>query len=195
MSGNENNNLQLRDGDVLTIRQTQGWNDIAASATVRGEVQHPGSYGIRPGERLSSVLERAGGFSPQAYPYGAVLMRREVREIEMKSHLALVQRLKAEQVNLRALPDTDVDQRNAKLTAIAQTETTLTQLESTAPVGRVVMHIQPDINRWRNTPADVALRDGDVLLIPKKENYVMVSGQVFNQTAISYRPGRSATGI
>lgn len=192
LSGNDNNNLQLRDGDVLTIRQTQGWNDIAALATLRGEVQHPGSYGIRPGERLSSVLERAGGFSLQAYPYGAVLMRREVREVEMKSHLALVQRLKAEQVNLRALPETDVDQRNAKLTAIAQTETTLTQLESTAPVGRVVMHIQPDIHRWRDTAADVALRDGDVLLIPKKENYVMVSGQVFNQTAISYHPGRSA---
>jgi polysaccharide export outer membrane protein len=192
LSGNENNNLQLRDGDVLTVRQTPGWNDIAASATVRGEVQHPGSYGIRPGERLSSVLERAGGFSPEAYPYGAVLMRREVRDVEMKSHMALVQRIKAEQVNLKALPDTDVDQRNAKLTAIAQTETTLTQLESTSPVGRVVVRIQPDVNRWRNTAADVPLRDGDVLLIPKKENYVMVSGQVFNQTAISYRPGRSA---
>ena len=192
LTGSENNNLQLRDGDVLTIRQSQGWNDIAATATLRGEVQHPGAYGILPGERLSSVLERAGGFSPEAYPTGAVLMRREVRDIEMKSHLALVQRIKAEQINLKALPENDADQRNAKLTAIAQTETTLTQLESTAPVGRVVVHVQPDISRWRNTAADVQLRDGDVLLIPKKENYVMVSGQVFNQTAISYRPGRSA---
>jgi polysaccharide export outer membrane protein len=192
LSGNETTNLQLRDGDVLTIRQTQGWNDIAVTATVRGEVQHPGSYGIRPGERLSSVLERAGGFSPQAYPYGAVLMRREVRDVEMKSHMALVQRIKAEQVNLKALPDGDADQRNAKLTAIAQTETTLTQLESTAPVGRVVVRVQPDINRWRDTATDISLRDGDVLLIPKRENYVMVSGQVFNQTAIGYRPGRSA---
>jgi len=192
LSGNETNNVQLRDGDVLTIRQTQGWNDISATATVRGEIQHPGSYGIRPGERLSSVLERAGGFSPQAYPYGAVLMRREVRDVEMKSHMALVQRIKAEQVNLKALPDGDPDQRNAKLTAIAQTETTLTQLESTAPVGRVVVRVQPDINRWRDTATDITLRDGDVLLIPKRENYVMVSGQVFNQAAIGYRPGRSA---
>jgi polysaccharide biosynthesis/export protein len=192
LTGSENNDLQLRDGDVLTIRQSQGWNDIAATATVRGEVEHPGAYGILPGERLSSVLERAGGFSPEAYPSGAVLMRREVREIEMKSHLALVQRIKAEQINLKALPENDADQKNAKLTAIAQTETTLTQLESTAPVGRVVVHVQPDISRWQNTAADVQLRDGDVLLIPKKENYVMVSGQVYNQTAISYRPGRSA---
>ena len=119
-------------------------------------------------------------------------MRREVREIEMKSHIALVQRIKAEQVNLKVLPEADADQRNAKLTAIAQTETTLTQLESTAPVGRVVVHIQPDISRWQNTAADVQLRDGDILLIPKKANYVTVTGQVFNQTAISYRPGHSA---
>jgi protein involved in polysaccharide export with SLBB domain len=54
------------------------------------------------------------------------------------------------------------------------------------------MRVQPDINRWRNTAADVTLVNGDVLLIPKRQNYVMVSGQVFNQTAISYRPGRSA---
>jgi protein involved in polysaccharide export with SLBB domain len=192
LNRDENSNLQLRDGDVLTVRQTQGWNDIAASATVRGEVQHAGAYGILPGERLSSVLERAGGFSPEAYPYGAVLMRGEVREVEMKSRLALVQRLKAEQVNLKALPETDADQRNAKLTAVAQTETTLTQLEATAPIGRVVMHIQPDINKWRNTATDVPMRDGDIVLIPKKANYVMVTGQVFNQTAISYRPGHSA---
>ncbi len=192
LNGNESHNLPLRDGDVLTVRETPGWNNLAASATVRGEVQHAGAYGIIPGERLSSVLERAGGFSPQAYPYGMVLMRHEVRELEMKSHAALVQRIKAEQVNLKALPETDVDQRNAKLTAIAQTETTLSQLEATTPVGRVVVHVQPDISRWRNTSIDPILRDGDVLLIPKKENYVMVSGQVFNQTAISYVPGRSA---
>ena len=110
----------------------------------------------------------------------------------MKSHIALVQRIKAEQVNLKVLPEADADQRNAKLTAIAQTETTLTQLESTAPVGRVVVHIQPDISRWQNTAADVQLRDGDILLIPKKANYVnrprSVTGQVTARSGISVRP-------
>jgi len=119
-------------------------------------------------------------------------MRREVRDLEMKSHIALVQRIKAEQLNLKAIPETDADQKNLKLTAIAQTETTLNQLESTAPVGRVVVHVQSDIKRWQNTAADVALRDGDVLLIPKRAGYVMVTGQVFNQTAVGYRAGRSA---
>ncbi len=48
------------------------------------------------------------------------------------------------------------------------------------------------MSAWRNTPADVPVRDGDVLLIPKKADYVMVNGQVFNPTAVSYKPGRSA---
>lgn len=192
LKGDGTDNIQLRDGDMLSIRQAPGWNDVGAAVTVRGEVQHSGSYGIQPGERLSSVLERAGGFSAEAYPRGALLMRREVREVQMQAHLALVQRMKREEINLKALPENDTDQRNAKLTAIGQTEVALNQLEQNAPIGRVVIHIQPEIKDWRNTAADVVLRDGDVLLIPKKANYVLVSGQVFNPTAISYRPGRSA---
>src|SRR5258708_33381471 len=77
MSGDAKNDVPLRDGDILTIRQLPRWNDIGASITVRGEVLHPGTYGIGPGERLSSVLSRSGGFGPEAYPYGAGLIGRE----------------------------------------------------------------------------------------------------------------------
>jgi len=192
LSGTADDNIPLRDGDVLTIRQLPGWNDMRASITVQGEVQHPGSYGIRPGERLSSVLTRAGGFGAQAYPYGAVLVRRDVRDLEMKSHIELIQRVKAEEVSLKALPDTEPDQRTAKLTAIAQTETALTQLQTIAPIGRVVIHIRPEINSWRDTSNDPAVRDGDTLIIPKKADYVIVSGQVYNPTAVGFQGGRSA---
>jgi protein involved in polysaccharide export with SLBB domain len=192
MNGDPKTDVPLRDGDILTIRQLPRWTDIGASMTVRGEVLHAGTYGIAPGERLSSVLARSGGFGSEAYPYGAVLMRREVRELELKSHMELVQRVKAEQVTLKAIPDTDADQKNAKLTAIGQTEAALAQLQASAPIGRVVMHISPDMKSWQNTVADVPVRDGDVLFVPKKAGYVMVNGQVFNPTAISYRPGHSA---
>jgi protein involved in polysaccharide export with SLBB domain len=192
MNGDAKTDVPLRDGDILTIRQLPRWTDIGASMTVRGEVLHAGTYGIAPGERLSSVLSRSGGFGSEAYPYGAVLMRREVRELELKSHMELVQRVKAEQVTLKAIPDTDADQKNAKLTAIGQTEAALAQLQASAPIGRVVMHISPDMKGWQNTAADVPVRDGDVLFVPKKAGYVMVNGQVFNPTAISYRPGHSA---
>lgn len=192
LSGDANEDIPLRNGDVLAIRQIPQWNDLGSSVGVRGEVEHPSTYGIEPGERLSSVLKRCGGFTSEAYPYGAVLIRDEVRELEMKSHLELVNRIKTEEGYLKSLPDGDTDQRNAKLTAIAQTETVLQQLEATAPVGRVVIHIPSDLRKLTNSSADIPLRDGDELIIPKKANYVTVSGQVFNPTAISYVPGRSA---
>jgi polysaccharide export outer membrane protein len=192
MNGESKTDIPLRDGDILTIRQLPRWTDIGASMTVRGEVLHPGTYGIGPGERLSSVLSRSGGFGPEAYPYGAVLVRREVRELEMKAHMELVQRVKAEQTYLRELPETEEDKKNAKLTAIAQTQSTLDQLQATAPIGRVVIHIRSDVKFWRNTASDIPLRDGDVLVIPKTANYVTVTGQVFNPTAVAYAPGRSA---
>src|SRR5579859_1193029 len=192
MGGDEKNDVPLRDGDILTIRQLPRWNDIGASMTVRGEVQHPGTYGIEPGERLSSVLARSGGFGPEAYPYGAVLVRKEVRDLEVKSHVELVLRLKAEQDYLKFLPEADTDQKNAKLTAIAQTQSTLDQLQAAAPIGRVVIHLRSDVRSWRNTPSDIPVREGDLLIIPKSANYVTVTGQVFNPTAVAFIPGRSA---
>jgi len=119
-------------------------------------------------------------------------MRTEVREQEMNARAELVRRMKEEQVHLNALPETDTDQKNAKLTALGETETTLRQLEMNPPVGRVVIRIQPDVNMWKNTSADVVVRDGDILVVPKKAGYVSVNGQVFNPTAVSYRPGKSA---
>ncbi|HEY6339368.1 MAG TPA: SLBB domain-containing protein [Candidatus Sulfotelmatobacter sp.] len=192
LSGDVNENIPLRNGDVLAVRRLPQWNDLGASVTVGGEVQHPATYGIEPGERLSSVLMRCSGFTPEAYPYGAVLIRREVREVEMRSHIELVNRIKAEEGYLKTLPEGDADQKNAKLTAIARTETALNQLEATAPVGRLVIHIPPDPKKLAKTPADTPLRDGDVLIIPKKTNYVVVSGEVFNPTAVSFLPGRNA---
>jgi polysaccharide export outer membrane protein len=192
LSGDTNEDIPLRGGDVLAIRQIPQWNDQGASVTVRGEVMNPATYGIEPGERLSSLLMRCNGFTAEAYPYGAVLIRKEVRDVEIESHLQLVSRIKAEETYLKSLPEGDADQKSVKLTAIAQTETTLQQLEATAPIGRLVIHIPPDLRKLAGSANDTALRDGDELIIPKKTNYVTVSGQVFNPTAVSYQPGRSA---
>jgi polysaccharide biosynthesis/export protein len=192
LDGDPKSNVTLSNGDVLTIRQLPGWNDLGASITVRGEVKHPGTYGIRPGERLSSVIERAGGFAPQAYAYGAILQRVQVRELEEKQQNEMILRVKDMERNLQQLPETDPKQKESKEAALAQYQTTLTQLTSDAPAGRVAIRISTNFKRWANTPADIEVRAGDTLLIPKCPDYVMVSGQVFNPTAVSYRPGKSA---
>jgi protein involved in polysaccharide export with SLBB domain len=192
LAGDSAANLPLSNGDVLTIRQLPGWNDLGASISVKGEVKNPGTYGIRPGERLSSVLQRAGGFQPDGYVYGAILQRTQVRELEAKEQIHMILRVKDLQNNLVLLPETDPKQKQAKEMALQQYQTTLTQLGSNAPVGRVAIRISSDINRWKNTSADVEVRAGDTLVIPKRPGFVMVAGQVFNPTAVTYRPGKSA---
>ena len=98
-----------------------------------GEVTHPSTYGIQPGERLSAVLERAGGYTKQAYPYGAILMRREVREMEARNQQELINRMRQERLQLKDLPEGNQDQINAKKNALAQTDSTLNQLTRIHP--------------------------------------------------------------
>jgi len=192
LAGDFDRDLALRDGDTLTIRKISGWDDRGASISVRGEVRHPGVFGIEPGERLSSVIERAGGFSASAYPYGIVFQRYEVRDQEERSQRSLIQRVQEEQQSLNQLPDNDSNQKAVKLATIAQWQHVLDNLESNPPIGRLVIHINSNIRAWRNTNEDIAVRAGDVLIVPKTPNFVLVSGQVYNPTAIAYRPGRSA---
>ena len=85
LAGEPDSDVRLHDGDVLTVRQLTGWNDMGASIEVKGEVVHPGIYGIQDGERLSSILARAGGLARHAYPYGAVYERAQVRELEERN--------------------------------------------------------------------------------------------------------------
>ena len=192
LSGDAKADVAVHNGDVLTIRQLPGWNDLGASISVKGEVKHPGTYGIRPGERLSSILERAGGFQPDSYPYGVVLQRVQVRELESSDRDQMILRVKDVQSNLQLLPETDPDKTRAKEMALQQWKATLEQLSANPPLGRIAIRISPDINSWKNTAADVDVRAGDALVVPKKPSYVMVTGQVYNATAVAYRPGKSA---
>ncbi len=192
LAGDPSQNMLLHDGDVLTIRQVPGWNDRSAAISVQGEVKHPGTYGIRPGERLSSILERAGGFDPDAYPYGAIFERPQVREIETQARNEMTLRVQGAENSLELLPDSDPRQKAAKEMAVQQWQSNVEQLNANPAVGRMAIRISSDIDRWKNTNADIEVRAGDVLIVPKRPGYVMVSGQVFNSTAISYRAGRSA---
>jgi polysaccharide biosynthesis/export protein len=194
LTGDPGKNAVLNNGDVLSIRQVPGWDDLGASITLRGEFVHPGTYGIRPGERLSSVIERAGGFAPSAYPYGAVLMRTEVQKLEQKSYSELVQRVREQQANLKltAASTPDPDQRLSAESAFVQWQTTLTDLVNSPPTGRVTIQIASDMHSWQNTPRDITLRAGDILVVPKRPSYVLVQGQVYGPTAVAYRPGKSA---
>jgi protein involved in polysaccharide export with SLBB domain len=184
--------VRLRDGDVLTIRQVSGWKDVGATIKVTGEVVHPGTYGIQEGERLSSIIERAGGFRSDAYPYGTIFERVQVRDMEEKNRSDLIARVQAEEGEVKFLPGMDSDQQETAKAALLQYKTTVSNLVNTAPSGRLVVHISDDVRHWTNSSTDIYARNGDEIYIPKKPNIVIVDGSVYNPTAITYKPGKSA---
>ena len=190
LAGEPDTDVRLHDGDVLTIRQLAGWNDIGATISVTGEVVHPGTYGIQEGERLSAVLARAGGLRGDAYPYGAILQRAQVRDLEQKNHSQLVRQIQEQGAALKETAQVDPV---TKESAFLQWKSTLEKLQNTPPSGRLVIHISGNPKKWANTPADIQVRAGDVIYIPKRPTFVMVDGSVYNPTAITYKSGKSAS--
>jgi protein involved in polysaccharide export with SLBB domain len=185
--------VTLKPGDVLTIHQISGWNDIGASIVLDGEVTYPGSYGLQEGERLSSVLTRAGGFRDSAYPAGAILVRTQVRELEEKSRDQLIHQIETTSASARLAPNLTGQDQSATLQAAAQQQSEVLQRLRNQPAsGRLVIHVTADIKSWANTPADIEMRSGDRLVIPKRPGFVLVSGQTYNPSAITYVPGKDA---
>src|SRR6266849_1738674 len=193
LAGTEDQNLPLHDGDVLTVPQQAGWNDIGAVVTLRGEVRKPGVYGIRPGERLSSLLKRAGGQLPTAYPRAAVFERSEVRELQQKSRQELIQRLEQESTVVKtSASTTGADEAALQQAAMQQRQRVLDALRKAPVSGRLVIHIRTDRRSFEGSPDDIELRAGDSLTIPKQPGGILVIGQVYNSNALTYTPGRNA---
>jgi protein involved in polysaccharide export with SLBB domain len=183
LAGEADTDVLLKPGDVLTIRQIGGWADIGGAIAVTGEVMHPGRYGLERGERLSSVLKRAGGFSSEAYPYAAILDRAAVREAAAKSREDMISRIQEQ--GMTGPRETLASQR--------ERQQLVNRLKQIQPSGRMLIHISSDIAKWENTQVDVEVRPGDSIYVPKKPNFVMVAGQVYNPTAITFSPGKHAS--
>jgi protein involved in polysaccharide export with SLBB domain len=186
--------IRLKAGDVLSIHQITGWGDIGQSVAMNGQVRFPGNYGFRDGEHLSAVLRRAGGFRDSSYPEGAVLVREQVRELEDKSREELIRQIETTGASARLSPSIAAtgDSGQSLQLIKAQQDEVLNQLKTHPATGRLVIHISADIDSWANTSADIELRRGDVLTIPKRPGFVLISGQVYNPTALSFTPDKTA---
>jgi protein involved in polysaccharide export with SLBB domain len=193
VSHDASRNLPLKDGDVLSVPQLPGWNDLGAAVSVRGEVRNPGVYGIRPGEHLSSVLKRAGGLLPTAYPQGVIFTRVSVREIQEKSRQELIQRLEQETPIVKtAVTASGTEEAALQQEAMQQRERALEALRRAPVTGRLVIRLQPGLKGLEHSALDVELRNGDSIEIPKQPGFVLVVGQVYNTNAITYVPGKNA---
>ena len=132
------------------------------------------------------MLERAGGLTDAAFPEGAIFLRESLREREQEQIQLLARRLEADltSLSLQTLETTGSE-------ALATGQQLLQQLRSTEAVGRLVIDIEQLVARTGSNSlvADVGLRDGDRLLVPKQAQEVTVIGETQQNTSHLFSPG------
>jgi polysaccharide export outer membrane protein len=189
--------LELKPYDILVIKKTPQW-ELPGTIVLSGEFRHPGRYPIHHGETLSSVLRRAGGFTDIAFDEGAVFTREELKQREKDQLEILSNRLQSDlaALSLEAVSTSAVTNGGGgggagAGQALAIGQQLIQQLRNTKPVGRLVIDVQKVVNGRPGGPGDVLLRNGDVLLMPKKTQEVTVLGEVQGPTSHIYRVGLS----
>lgn len=188
-------NLELEPGDVVTIFSEADIRVPEAQQTklvrLDGEIAHAGVYLVRPGETLRSLVERAGGLTPQAYLYGSEFTRQSTRAIQQARIDEYVHSLsmQIQRENL-ALVATGSTQNQATATAEQTSESGLiASLLQTRATGRIVLPFRPE-DRGPSTIPVIALQDGDHFTVPPTPETVNVVGAVYDQNSFLYAPGR-----
>jgi polysaccharide biosynthesis/export protein len=169
------NDIALQSRDRLNIFTTPDWS-MARKVKVEGEVRFPGEYSILKGETLQDVLIRAGGFTQDAFVFGAVFTREQIRKREQEQMSRLIEQLKAD-VATRSL--------SAEVATTSPTDAFLmiSELEKQQPIGRLVVNLEQI--QAGNPEYNLALEDGDRLVVPRKNRTVSVIGEV--QLASTHR--------
>ena len=184
--------LGLRPYDRLLIRRIKNWRRDEV-VQVSGEAAFPGSYPIEEGERLSDLIERFGGFLEDAYLPAAVFRRREIKELQAEQLQRMSDQLDADLArlsvtDLRGMSGFEMSRRQAALESGARLSE---ELRNTVATGRMVINLGL-ADELRGTDQDLVLADGDVLHVPKKPDFVMVMGQVNNQTGFQFERRKHA---
>jgi polysaccharide export outer membrane protein len=178
----------LQPYDILVIKELPEWSR-RESVKLSGEVKFPGTYPIRRGETLRSVVERAGGLTILAFAKGAVFSRKELREREEKEIARLVDRLQSD-LAASALQTAQAAQamQNGSQ-SMSNAQALLADLRDIKAVGRLVLDLDRVLSAPLGSFSDIVLRDGDELVIPPFRQEVTVLGEVQNGTSHLYRPG------
>jgi protein involved in polysaccharide export with SLBB domain len=191
LKGDPKANFLLEPFDELTIRKIPNWaEETERYVTLSGEFRFPGVYPIYKGERLSSVIERAGGFSDKAYLPGAKFSRASLREMQQKRMDEALSKAEAEvakkQADLASVASSKEEGDNTK-TALEGLQRNINILKTKRAEGRLVIKLTA-LDKLKNTRGDVSVEGGDALFIPSDPDAVSILGQVYNPTSIVFEP-------
>jgi len=194
LEGDESQNLPLRPGDVVTLFSQADVRVAMAQQTrfvrLEGEFQSAGIYAVRPGETLGQLIDRAGGLTPQAYLYGAELLRDSTRVDQQRRLDQFIRDLETETehtagLRLGAGAADDMAALTARLEMQRRFVDHLRQVQAT---GRIVLNFDP-ADRSLAKLMEVALEDGDRFVVPARPATVNVLGAVYNQNSFLHEAG------
>ena len=159
--------FMLQPYDVVVVRRSPGFN-ISQNVTLSGEFNFPGDYVLlREGERVSSLVKRAGGLTSTAYPRGARLIR------QMSDTEILMNEVLAEKARNSSGRDT------LSVSKVMIDEN---------------YHVSFDLEDAINNPGseyDIILNEGDMLIVPKQTSIVHVTGEVMFPNTVAFKKGRN----
>ena len=177
LEGDPLNNVSLRPYDRLNVKRLQDWRR-ERTVTVGGEVLFPGKYVVKKNERLSSVIERAGGYTDEAYLRGAIFTRSRVRAQQREALDEMVSRLERESLSASSsVAALSAEEIKAKETEVDQRMKFIEVLKKTRPNGRLTVYLA-NLRLLRGSEYDLELEEGDNLFIPTRDNVVVVAGAV-----------------
>ena len=190
----EASNLELQAGDIVTIFSQRDINvpqtSRAQYVIVEGEVMRPGVYKLENNETLRSVLQRAGGLSPNSYVYGTRLIRESARIKEQKSLDELARSMEV-QIRQSAVSVAASTQSGELPQMMAAQEAILAQVHNARASGRVALPVRPADHFLTDFP-DITMEDNDRLTIPSIPSTVSVMGSVYNAGSFIFQPRNTA---
>jgi polysaccharide export outer membrane protein len=187
MAGDPECNLVLKEDDYLFVRSIPNWQPQQVVA-IQGEVLFPGVYPIKRGERLSSIIERAGGYSEFAYLRGAVFIRERLKEVQQRNMDEIIMRLEREVMSSSSAQSATATSPEAIASSKADAEQKQKFIESLKKLkatGRLTIHLA-HLRLLKGSDFDIELEGGDSLYIPVSNSFVNVAGSVMTQGSFIY---------
>jgi len=150
--------------------------------TIKGAVNNPGKYLMKEGDGILELINRSGGYTKTAYPFGGIYNNeasKEVAEIAAK-------KLYNDLVEL-ILNQTASNPESSDVTAILELANTVDDIE---PSGRV--NVEFDLGKILENPElNTTLQNLDEIIIPEISNYVYIFGEVSNEGTAKFQSGRN----
>jgi protein involved in polysaccharide export with SLBB domain len=187
LDGDPAHNIVLQPSDRIFVKKIPDWKE-EQFASVGGEIRFPGRYIIKKGETLSSLIERAGAYTDEAYLRGAVFTRNSVRELQQKSIDDMILRLESRLLvegSLTVSAAASKEEIESKKVEIEQKKKFIESLKKLKATGRMTIRLT-HLRLLKGSDFDIELEDGDSLHIPMKNSVINVAGAVMSKGSYIY---------